>query len=253
MLTFNSQFPQGRFGNILMQNIGLSVIGKKYNLKCKYHWKDKNGFNYNLDSCLKKNFNFFSEGRILEGSKKLYSDFSKPNIEDLFTKKEISEPIEIESFLQKDCILYGQEKIMNSIIKKNNIEFFDQVFIHVRLGDREKFGPGFNYYKNALKQINFKSGIISSDSPKNKVVQKLIKKYNLSLYLTQNIQEIISNGSKYEYRIITGGSFGWLIGYLGDNNNVYYVKNTYKKFNPFVKQINHWPDELFKNSGWKGL
>ena len=44
MLTFNSEFPQGRFGNILMQNIGLSIIGKKFNLKCKYDWKSKKWF-----------------------------------------------------------------------------------------------------------------------------------------------------------------------------------------------------------------
>ena len=138
----------------------------------------KNGFNYTLESCLKKNLNLFNEGRILEGSKKLYSDFSKPNIEDLFAKKEILEPIEIESFLQKDCILYSQEKIIDSIVKKNKIEFYDQVFVHVRLGDMEKFGPVYSYYNNYLILFKFKSGIISSDSPNNKVVRKLMEKFN---------------------------------------------------------------------------
>ena len=137
--------------------------------------------------------------------------------------------------------------------KKNKIKFYDQVFVHVRLGDMEQYGLGYSYYKNALNKIKFNSGIISTDSPKNKIIDKLLDNFNLSLYENENFQEVISLGSQYENRVITGGSVGWLIGYLGDNNNVYYVKKEYKKYNPFSKHIKHWPDELFEKSNWIGL
>ena len=253
MLSFNSNFPQGRFGNILMQNIGLSIIGKKFNLKVKYDWESKSNFKYNLDSFLNKNFNFYNEGRVLAGKPKLFSEFSEPYIEELVSKKYIEEPVLIEGFLQKECLLYNQKEIIRSIIKKNKIKFYDQVFVHVRLGDMEQYGPGYSYYKNALEKIKFNSGIISTDSPKNKIIDKLLDNFNLSLYENENFQEVISLGSQYEYRIITGGSSGWLIGYLGENNNVYYVKNNYKRYNPFSKHIKYWPDELFKKSDWIGL
>ena len=253
MLSFKSNFPQGRFCNVLMQNIGLSIIGKKFNLKVNYDWSSKNNFEFNLDACLKNNFNFYNEGRVLTGETKLFSEFSEPYIEELVEKKYIDVPVMIEGFLEKECLLYKQKEILRSIIKKNKIKFYDQVFVHVRLGDMEKYSPGYSYYKNALKKIKFNSGMISTDSPKNKIIGKLIDNFNLSLNENENFQEVISLGSQYENRVITGGTSGWFIGYLGDNNNVYYVKNTYKKYNPFSKHIKYWPHELFEKSNWIGL
>ena len=246
MLKFSNNFPQGRFCNVLMQNLGLSVIGKKFNLKCNYDWKSKNGYEFSIDPCLEKNFIFFNGGRVLEGTFRKYSEFSKPSLEDLLSEREVLYPIEYEGYLQKKCLLYGEETLLQSCIVKNEIQYHDQVFVHVRLGDQEKTGPGYEYYAKVLDSIEFKSGSISSDSPNNQIVKKLISKYNLSLCENNNFQEVISFASKFEYRVVTGGSSGWVIGYLGNNNNVYYVKNKYDN------HIKYWPEELFDNQKWSG-
>jgi len=99
MLKFVKIFPQGRFCNVLMQNIGLSVIGKKFDLKCQYDWNSKNGYSFKIDSCLKNNFIFYSEGRVLSGEFQHYSDDS---LDDLLSNYEIFFPIEYEGFLQKN-------------------------------------------------------------------------------------------------------------------------------------------------------
>ena len=246
MLRFASNFPQGRFCNVLMQNIGLSVLGKKYNLKCAYDWNSKNGHKFSIDSCLQKNFVFYDGGRSLNGVPIKYSEFSGPFLEDLLEKEEVFEPIEYEGFFQKKCLLYGQEKFISDCIIKNDIEHHNRVFVHVRLGDQENSGPGYEYYAKVLDSINFEGGFVSSDSPDNTIVKNIISSYNLRLCEDLNFQEIISFASKFEHRIVTGGSSGWIIGYLGNNNNIYYVKNKYSK------HIKYWPDEMFDTEKWRG-
>jgi len=105
---------------------------------------------------------------------------------------------------------------------------------------------GYTYYERVLDRINFEGGLISSDSPDNEIVKNLINKYNLTLYNNDNFQEVICVASKFDHRIVTGGSSGWIIGYLGNNDNVYYVKNDYPN------HIKYWPEELFDNQKWSG-
>jgi hypothetical protein len=243
MLKFTNIFPQGRFCNVLMQNIGLSVIGKKFNLKCQYDWNSKNGYSFTFDSYLSDNFIFYNEGRIFDGQSQYYSDDSLDN---LLSKEEVSFPIEYEGYLQKSCLLYGEQKLLDSCIVKNDIEYHNQVFVHVRLGDQLMNTAGYNYYERVLDSINFEGGLISSDSPDNEIVKNLINRYNLTLYNNDNFQEVISIASKFDHRIVTGGSSGWIIGYLGNNDNVYYVKNDYPN------HIKYWPTEMFNNPKWKG-
>ena len=62
--------------------------------------------------------------------------------------------------------------------------------------------------------------LVSSDSLENPMIKNLSEKYNLKIFNSSPIDTIII-GSEYEYRVLSNGSFSWMIGYLGDNNKVF--------------------------------
>lgn len=240
---YEKSFPQGRFCNVLLQNLGLSIIGKKLNLKCNYNWTSLSDGVFELKTGLKNNFNFFEGGKKLSGSPVFYCD---DTLEKLLNLSECSFPIEYSGFFQKKCLLYEHKNLVDECINKNDITHKNQVFVHVRLGDQQTNTAGYEYYKKVLDDINFTDGLISSDSSEHEIVIRLKNEYDLTFYDNPDFQDVIMLASQFDYRVVTGGSSGWIIGYLGNNNNVYYVKNEYPN------HIKYWPQELFSEPFWKG-
>ncbi|MFZ9376535.1 MAG: hypothetical protein ACO25K_05385 [Candidatus Fonsibacter ubiquis] len=256
MIKFHTSFPNGGYCNVLMQNLILSIIGEKFNLKPQYNFTSKSPLaEYNLwqdppGNCelgiLSKNFNFYYEGRELHDNWKIVDEFNHDYPpEKLMELNSVDFPIIYCGYGQKKCLLYdqyGETDLLLKTINKNCIEHHNKVFVHVRLGDQEHNTIGLEYYEKCLKNIDsFDGGSISSDSPNNSIVQYLSSTYNLEIFDSKDFREVIDYATKFEYRVVTGGSSGWMIGMLGDNDNVYYVKSAY-----------YWPEELFFNPKWKG-
>jgi hypothetical protein len=263
MIKFHSDMPCGGFCNVVMQNLALSLIGQKLDLKVQYNfisghdsipwnkWQNPPG---NCDlGILNKNFNLFCGGREFDSGWIEVSEFgSDLTVEKLMQMDFIDFPIVYNGYGQKSCLLYndhGESDLLSKTINKNPIEHYNKVFVHVRLGDQEQNNVGSQYYERCLRDIGkFESGIISSDCPQHPIVQYLSSAFNLEIFnpdadaWAMDFREVVDYASRFEYRIVTGGSSGWMIGMLGDNYNVYYIKDAY-----------YWPAELFFNPKWKGF
>ena len=145
--------------------------------------------------------------------------------------------MEMYIFQTKECstILYKhiQNELKTSIKNANNYKNRynnnDDVFIHIRLGDVAVFNPGFEYYDKALSIIQYDKGYISTDSPDNNIIQKLITKYPTLELLNYDEVNTIQFGSTCKYVILSHGSFSTVIGYLSFYSTVYYPEYDFNK------------------------
>jgi hypothetical protein len=226
MIKLCDTVKNGRLGNKLMQNIGISVLAKKYNLFPEYHNIIENNL-IGLDL-------FYGENKFDN-----YSYFNDDDLEHLLSKNtQINNGIIFSGYFQNKSLLLENANLIKQIIKKRKIKYHKKVFVHVRLGDVENSNPGILYYKNILNSIDFDSGFISSDCLNHPMVLELSNEYNLEIFDSTPIDTILT-GSECEYRVVSGGTFSWFIGYLGDNDNV------------FAPKIPKFHGDIFVYSGWK--
>lgn len=198
----------GYLGNKLLQNIGISVLSKKYNLFPSY--------DVPVESDILK-FNLYYGNQKIEKCKE-YHDTDLNYL--LTNQKELEHGIIFNGYFQHKSLLLGCRHLVDEIITKREIVRKDTVFVHVRLGDAEIVNHGIDYYRAMLNSISFKEGIISSDSPNHDIVKKLSQEYSLNNFYSSPIDTILV-GSECEHRVLSGGTFSWWIGFLGNNNNVY--------------------------------
>ncbi len=210
----------GRFCNNIIRNIVCSEIAKKHNLRFIYSYfleMDKLGINL-----------------YIEG-KNLYKKTLDMKDNDFFTvlnQKEIDYNIyphnayfqipEIAKFIREYfCSDYVKNNVIKSNYYKNRYNKNNDVFLHIRLGDAAHHNPGFDYYDNLLKNIDFDIGYISSDSINNNICKRLIEKYNLIPFQMNEVRTIMF-GSTCKNIILSNGSFSWIIGVMGYYSNIYY-------------------------------
>jgi len=234
----------GRFGNHFIRNICIHFIAKKNNLYIDYYYKDWiNALGIELFSGENKydNFthlkttNFFS---ILSSDVKsnLYLDD-----ESYMQNKEITKYI--YDYLRK-------EDIKKEIIKKNMyIRKNNDVFIHVRATDAEKWNPGYEYYSKILISLQgkYENIFISSDDFNCKVVRELMTNYKMQIFYNNEINTILF-GSSNKYIILSHGSFSAIIGWFAFDSDVYYP-TFYKKMFDFCGDM-FTSIETWKNIEW---
>lgn len=135
----------------------------------------------------------------------------------------------------------NKEKIIKK--NKNNKRYNnnDDLYIHVRLGDVKNLSPGFEYYDNIIKNINFKRGFISSDSINDSICKRLIEKYKLSIFRGNEIDTIMF-GSTCRHIVLSNGTFSWTIGLFGFFSNIYYPISKIK-----------WNGNIFVFNDWVGI
>jgi hypothetical protein len=209
MIKLADDCKNGRLGNKLLQNVGISVLSKIYNYFPEYHDIEENnliGLNLFCGKEKKTNFVWYYDSESLK--QLLNQDIQNDH------------GIIYNGYFQDKYFLLNYKKSIDEIVKKREIKKYNEVFVHVRLGDAKHKNPGILYYKNILNSISFDGGLISSDSIDDEIVKKLSEEYNLKIFNSSPIDTIMV-GSEYEYRVLSGGTFSWWIGYLGNNNNVF--------------------------------
>lgn len=220
--------PNGGFANHFIRNMASHILAKKYNLKFIYSY-------YNEIKQL--GIDLFIDG--INSYDDIISIYDC-NLMEYINNISINKNIIMNDYYQtKEFILYlkkyfddnnlfDQVKIKNIYNLKYNKN--NDMFVHVRLGNIliSNNNLPFEYYDNIISKIKFENGYISSDTINHEICQKLINKYNLVKIELNEIQTIMY-GSTCKYIVLSGGTFSWLIGFLGIYSEIY------------VPSITRWP------------
>lgn len=168
------------------------------------------------------------------------------NFFDIYNRDEIDVNLNLNDFFQNREIvnlINNKQKYITKYEHKTNKD----LFVHVRLGDllnsndlsNNKYAD-YSYYNGVIDNISFKNGFISSDSPNHPTVVKLIEKYGLRLYEDTPINTLIF-ASSFEHKILSLGTFSWWMGFLGNQNNIFY---------PDPKKYTIWHGDIFVFDHW---
>jgi hypothetical protein len=240
---------QGRLGNIMLHNVGASIVAKKFNYK------------YDIDNChLFSGLNPKPFNGTIEYSGDtyftIYDHYETPLTECIYFPN--NKPMLIKELLDMDNIDFGINIYSCSFQSRNfllsyehevrnffDLEYLDvdedDVFVHLRLDDATHQSPGLEYYIACLERLNFPKGYVSSDSPNHPFVTHLIENCNLILYHDTPINTI-NFGKNFKNLILSGGTFSWWIGFLSKAKNVFFPKDKIK-----------WHGDIFVFDKWQGL
>ena len=251
----------GRLANNLIQNIGLSLLGEKLNLKVS---------NYkSTPEILKFNLNLWKEGRVLNknSSLQIYKD---EDIDILFRDQfEPKSAFIFEGNFQNGKFLFKNRAKIKKMFCYEKDPSFDnsKLILMIRLSDVAHLAPPLNFYYEAIADMQSKlgsntkiEGFIASDSPNNKIVKKLASKYNYKI-ISGDATETLKYAIRFRNFILTGGSYHWLAAFLADAKNVIYPEHTYMWhgdiYNHFKWTKKEWKKFapiryfLLKNHFWK--
>lgn len=239
---------KGRLGNIITRNIAGSIIAKKHDLKMRYQTYISDDLISNIGILL---FN----GNKVHQRNIVVNDNNYCRV---LNKDSIDYNIDITSYCQTKQISDGIHKYLNSDehIKHflNNNKYKDRYhnnndcFVHIRLGDVERWNPGFNYYDFVLSKIRCDNIYIATDSNNHDIIKKIQKKYRNVNIMDDDMIKIFQFAPTCRYVILSYGTFSAIIGYLSYYSTVYCLK--------FCKRIAwdwHARDEcdMFRNKATK--
>lgn len=223
---------KGRFGNNLFQISAANFLAKKHNQEINTSWNKLIKKHETKDTCKNKE-------EIIVTDK---------NIEEIFNKDSIDCNFVLDDFFQtRFCI--------SRFIKDN--EYFnpvepiiDATFVHVRLDDiKDTMSVSYDYYDEALANTDNKNIFISSDSPRDKIVQDLIKKYKATIFI-DNEENTVAFGANCKNKVLSMGTFSWWIGYLGS----YFLKNQNgTTFCPKKDRSIVWHGDIFPLFDWRQI
>lgn len=235
----NSNIHNSRFGNLFFINMFLSMMSMKYNLKCSY--KHVSQFS-KLGIHFYKGTNTYDKHLLVTEKNFLY--ILKNTLEpcNLIITNDVW--FQTNEFCKILYQYFKVEKMRNRIINKNiyNTRYNknNDLFIHVRLGDIKKhIGDSFDYIDNMISNIDYDEAYLTSDNIEDAFCQKLIHKYKLRVYIS-NEHDTIMFGNTCNNIIMSGGTFSWMIGFLA-----FFSKNIY---NPNITE--KWYGDIFIYDNW---
>ena len=237
----------GRFGNIFIRNFVAEYIAKKNNLKMNYERYDqfeKIGIKLFIGE------NIYDE-TLLITDQNIDNIIFNDNIFNTYVlnKNIIFKQVSYNPFNLMDYAWCQTSSIVSHI--RNVVNFENRVyennpykkrygnnndlFIHVRLGDTYdlKFNSPYDYYDNIINKIyesdNYKNNVnintsvsyITSDSINHDICQRLINKYGLKIYDSDEI-DTLQFGSTCQSLVLSNGTYSWLLGLLSFKSNVHY-------------------------------
>jgi hypothetical protein len=235
---------QGRLGNQIIRNLAVSVIAQKHDLKVSYSSKK------NIDDL---GIKLYSGTNVHKKTNKLHDD----NFFEVYNSSDIDYNLGPNgNFFQSQSIIKVlYEHLQSDEVKSNIMEcnpYKDRynnnndLYIHVRLGDVEKFNPGIQYYKKAIEMNKFDNVHISTDSKCHRIIKELLKKYPNASLIEYNEVNTIQFASTCKNVILSHGSFSAIIGYLSYFSTVYYPK-----YRIGGKQM--WHGDMFSIDGWNEI
>lgn len=236
----------GRLGNQIIRNLAVSIIAEKHNLYvnyCNYDLIQSLGINLFIG---KNKFNSIKELNDTNYFDIYESNELKTNLNpnnNFFQTKKITNFL--YNYLHSDLI---KQTIINKNPYKERYNNNNDLFIHIRLTDVEKYNPGINYYMKAILFNNNKNNIntiyISSDNTNHSIIKQIINKYPKTKIINYNEIKTFQFGSTCKNIILSHGSFSAIIGYLGFFSNVYY---------PEYESNKKWYGDMFSIDGWTKL
>jgi hypothetical protein len=237
----------GRLGNQIIRNLAVSLIAEKYNLKVDY---------YNKELITKLGINLFSGSNTYNTTNNLTDDnyftiYNCGNLTyNLDPNKNYFQTKEITNFLYK----YLHTDIVKTNIIENNIfkERYNKnndLFIHIRLDDAEKWNPGVNYYLNTIKNINFDNLYISTDDKNNhNIIRTILNIYPQAQLIMYDEINTFQFASTCKNILLSHGSFSAMIGYLSFFSKIYYPEYNHPGY--IDQQNNIWYGDMFSIDNW---
>jgi hypothetical protein len=220
----------GRLGNNLFQYIAAYIFAKKFNLK--------------ISSDIVPN-NFDLPSLVGDITNDIVINVDDTNFMLLLESETLTTAHYrfIGYYQNKDFILKYHKEIKSLFNLKYTTVPNDEVFVAYRLGDidGERSMLPIEYYQDALRTINVKSGYITSDTPSHPNVLQLIDEFNLKLYNDSPL-ETINFAKNFNHLVLSEGSFSWWMGFLSLAKNVYYNKRPW-----------FWHGDMFVIPEWKEL
>ena len=254
----------GRFGNIFIRNFVAEYIAKKNNLKIiyeRYEQLEKLGIKLFIGE------NTYEETLVITDNNIDSIIFN----EDIFNKYALNKniifrqvsynPLNLTNYAWCQTSLIAnminntlniENRIYNNNPYQKRYGNNNDLFIHIRLGDIVdlKFNSPYEYYDNIISRIydsdNYKNSIyfntgisyITSDSINHNICQRLIKKYKLKVYESDEI-DTLQFGSTCQSIILSNGTYSWLLGILSIHSNIHY---------PNITKI--WHGNIFVFPNW---
>ena len=233
----------GRLCNQVIRNLAVSIMAEKFNLTVNYS---------SLDRITSLGIPLFNGEKSYESTMTLADEnyFSTYNSESLESNVDPNNSyfqsydmaVFIYKHLHKEDV---KASIMNANPFANRYNANNDIFIHIRLDDVERFNPGLNYYLHAIRDVvgettemdgtmDDERGVsdetdngsrkiyISSDGPHHSIVQDILAKYSNAELLNYNEVQTIQFGSTCKHVILSHGSFSAVIAYLSFFSNVMY-------------------------------
>ena len=235
----------GRFGNQVIRSLCASLFCRKHNLFVDYKFKkeiEKLGVKLFVGKKKHKESIILTDDNYFENYNKELNKNIKTTA--YFQTKKITDFL--HSYL-------NEKKVMKEVMEKNKFKNRynnnEDCFIHIRLGDVEKYNPGFEYYDKILNEIKCKNIYISTDSLDHDIIKKLTQKYKIQI-VDKSLDEIILFGSTCKFVILSYGTFSALIGYLSYYSYVYCLKYCKQYAWDFDKGFNMFNDKKTKIKDW---
>ena len=217
---------QGRFGNNLFQYSIAKILSSKYNQSI-----------YNpLNNTIIKVKQYGNETKFLNNTR-----ITDDNFIDIDDKKLFSNNIHLDGFFQNRKTIKLLEENLN--LFNNDTNYIDGLFVHVRLGDikeEQEKRPSYEYYADTISSNRKSINYISTDSQNDQMIQKLIEKFDLTLY-NDTPENTIKFASKFTHKILSLGTFSWWIGFLGCNHKI---------FCPDQSEYKIWHGDIFPIREW---
>ena len=232
----------GRLGNQIIRNLAVSLIAEKYNLKVNY---------YNNDVIHTLGIDLFSGNNVYNQEEQLTDE----NYFDKYNSGSIMNILMPNNnyFQTKDItnLLYNylhSEPIKAKIIEKNpykeRYNANNDLFIHIRLTDAERFNPGLMYYLNTIKTIVFNNLYISTDDKTHNIIKTIFESYPAASLIEYDEVNTFQFGSTCKNIILSHGSFSAIIGYLSFYSSIYYAE---------IQENKIWHGDMFSIASWNKM